>query len=570
MGPQRLAWKRWGRQEVSLQTRLSSVSGTVGGQVALILGPALAALLLLAAAVIAYNYDRKIRAAFAEQLDLTMALSLPTITEAVIVDNISVIVSVLEALEVNPHFREAHVHIAEKYQTLQHARQGVGFTMSEKKLVDMIGQKPAQVLLMAPKRTRNFETDEMTFRAVALVDARSPDKGIGYLAVGFSNQIVAAELSAEWRRNFILALVAIAFILSLTIALIVWRTRPLGMLALAARRMADQDFSIALAHGERKDEIGDMTRALARFRDNHSQKLRLEAQVGAETLAKADKQRVVERAIETFEAATQQIIGGVAQAAVQFQSTALSMRDAAASTTAQAASTVSASTRISSQIASVAAATDNLASSIDDIGRQVEESRRLTREVFDWTSASQENIRNLSSAVDKIGDLANTISSIAEQTNLLALNATIEAARAGDAGRGFGVVAGEVKQLAQQTAQATETITAQTARIRTETAVSTQSLAQIHGLIGKLEAAASAVAHAVQGQTEASGRIAENVQRTSVETESVSKDVQIVSAAAERTSETTDEMMNASDNLEAQARKLRSEVETFLISVRRA
>lgn len=534
------------------------------------LGPVLAGVLLLAAALLATSYDRKARADFADQIKLIYALSLPTVAESVMLDNITTINSVMSALEVNADFREAHVFISEKYHSIQHGRQGFAYMMSEKRFVDILGAKPAAELSRQPGGQVTREIDRHIFRIGAIIDDRTSDKALGYYAIGFSTERIEAELRRQWLQNLLGAVAAITLLLGLTVVIVVRKTRPLRTLALAARRMADQDFTFDVPHIGQRGEVGDMARALTRFRDSNSQKIDLEARIEEENAAKALRQQAIEQAILGFETAVQSVIGGVAQAASQFETTAREMQVAATATTEQAASTVSASSRISQQIITVASATDSLAGSIDEIGRQVAQTRKLTQDVFDRAAASQDNMRNLATAVDRIGSLASTINSIAEQTNLLALNAAIEAARAGEAGKGFGVVAGEVKQLAHQTSNATETISAQTAQIRAETEISVRSIGEINALIERLEASAGAVSASIHQQSEASGQIAENVQKTSMDTENVARDIAFVSQAANRASLATQEMISASVNLEGEAQRLKSEVETFLLSVRRA
>jgi methyl-accepting chemotaxis protein len=556
--------------KMPIYKRILSAFGSVSGQVAIVLGPVLAGILLLAATVLASSYDRQARADFSDQIKLIYALSVPTVAEAVMLDNITTINSVMAALEVNPDFREAHVFINEKYQSIQHGRQGIPYLMSEKRFAQLLGAKPAAELAKKPGGQGILEIDGHVFRVGAIIDDRSSDRQLGYYAIGFSTARTDEALRLQWRQNLLWAIASIVLLLGLTVAIVVRKTRALRDLALAARKMADQDFQVDVPHAAQSGEVGDMARALARFRDSNTKKLELEAQIETENLMKANRQQSIENAILSFEATVQSVIGGVAQAASQFETTARAMQEAATATTEQAASTVSASSRISRQITTVASATDSLAGSIDEIGQQISETRKLTRDVFNRAAASQENMRNLSSAVDRIGSLTATINTIAEQTNLLALNAAIEAARAGEAGKGFGVVAGEVKQLAQQTSKATETIALQTAQIRTETEISVRSIGEINELIERLELSAGAVSASIQHQTDASGQIAENVQKTSLETDNVTKDIAFVSAAANRASQATAEMIVASTNLEGEAKRLKSEVETFLQSVRRA
>jgi methyl-accepting chemotaxis protein len=430
----------------------------VSGHVALAIAPALAAALLAAALFVAWINGARVRQAFETQSDLTIALSVPNVTEGVVLDNMSMLGASLESFERNTDFREAHLNIFEKYQHLQHGRRGDKFLLSERKITEIIGGAGGPPLTQRPDRRLRIEDGDRVTHIAGLFDYRFPDKLVGYLAVSFSTERMTAEAQEEWRRNLLAAAVIILLVLGLIVALLILRIRPLRQLAAAARRMAEVDFATAIPHASRHDEIG----------------------------------------------------------------------------------------------------------------RQVAETRQLTEEVAKWAADSQENIGSLSASVDEIGQLAGAIRGIAEQTNLLALNATIEAARAGEAGRGFGVVAAEVKQLALGTSNAVETIAAQTARIRAETDVSSHSLEQIQKLMQRLEAAADVVAASIGQQLDASGRIADNVQRASHDTEGMAREFAVVAEAAERTDRTSADMMTASANLESEARRLKAEVEAFLANMRAA
>jgi len=156
------------------------------------------------------------------------------------------------------------------------------------------------------------------------------------------------------------------------------------------------------------------------------------------------------------------------------------------------------------------------------------------------------------------------ISSIAGQTNLLALNATIEAARAGEAGKGFAVVASEVKQLAAQTAKATDVISGKVVEIQQATVGTVKSMKEIVTVIGNIKQIASSIAGAVEQQSAATSEIARNCQQAAIGTQEVTENITGVGQAAEMTGTASTQLMSLSTGLSIEATNLRVEVESFV------
>ncbi len=176
----------------------------------------------------------------------------------------------------------------------------------------------------------------------------------------------------------------------------------------------------------------------------------------------------------------------------------------------------------------------------------------------------------MSDAAQKIGEVVNLISDIAEQTNLLALNATIEAARAGEAGKGFAVVASEVKNLANQTAKATEEIGTQFAEMQSVTDDAVGAIRTIAETIGEINAIADTISIAVGEQGSATREIAENTQQAAAGTQQVSGNIVGVTQASSETGAAAQEVLTAADELSKQAETLNGEIEAFIANVRAA
>jgi methyl-accepting chemotaxis protein len=198
------------------------------------------------------------------------------------------------------------------------------------------------------------------------------------------------------------------------------------------------------------------------------------------------------------------------------------------------------------------------------------QSARISQNAVSEADATNETVQGLAAAATKIGEVVNLINDIAGQTNLLALNATIEAARAGEAGKGFAVVAQEVKNLANQTAKATEEISAQIGAVQSETAGAVTAIERIRSIIGEVNDISTTISSAVEEQGVSTKEIARNVQEAARGTQDVNQNIENVSRAAGETGSAAGQVLTASQDMSRQAEGLRGEVDKFLHEIRTA
>jgi methyl-accepting chemotaxis protein len=273
------------------------------------------------------------------------------------------------------------------------------------------------------------------------------------------------------------------------------------------------------------------------------------------------------RLAQQFDREVGSVIEAVAVSAAQMKSSAASMTDAAQTSRRDAEAVAETSGRAGLDVQAVAASAEELAASVSEITRQVSEGAGVAKSAAGEAQAADATVQGLAVAAQKIGEVVRLISDIAGQTNLLALNATIEAARAGEAGKGFAVVASEVKQLANQTAKATDDIASQIAGVQGATEKAVLALRSVSGTIGRLNDVTAAIAAAVEQQGAATQEIARNAALVASSTSSVAERIVDVRGAAMRTGEAAGEVMSAAEQLAARAAELKEQSKTFLAAL---
>ncbi len=373
-------------------------------------------------------------------------------------------------------------------------------------------------------------------------------------AISFYNELVIQII-------FAVALNAVvAFLIYYT------ATKPLINLCEIMHDITEEKLDVKIPYTHIGTEIGEIARKVSIFKDHaiKVQELKKEREKNLKSEAEEGRKRIIGKIAEDFNASVKNIAATVTNSSVKIEQTARSMVQSADSNNKYITNLATGSSRASENVNTVASAAEELTVSIQEISHQTTRSMRIASDAASKAGKANDTIVGLSKGAQKIGQVIGLINDIAEQINLLALNATIEAARAGESGKGFAVVASEVKNLAEQTAKATEEISSIVKEIQGETSHTVEFIQDISLTVKEMNEISTNISSSVEQQGASTREIARNIQEVAVHTNDVSKNVTVVSAASLENGSSAEEMLNECSELAKQSKKLNHEVSRFL------
>lgn len=392
--------------------------------------------------------------------------------------------------------------------------------------------------------------------------------------IAYDLKAVATEIEHSAYTSFIIIGITTAALLLITFTLsffiVTGITRPLGAMTIRMKALADGEKKSEIPGVERGDEIGSMASAVQVFKDSMIKADELIEQDKAGLLAREARAVHIDELNQKFDNSVADVLQTVSASTTQMKSTAESLSATAEQTSHQATTVAAASEQASTNVQTVASATEELSASVSEINHQVTRAANVSSSAMVEAKKADVTIQGLANSVVKISDVANLITDIADQTNLLALNATIEAARAGDAGKGFAVVASEVKNLANQTARATEEISRQIGEVQLATDSSVGAIQGVTSIINEINEISVAISSAVEEQGAATREIARNVEQAAEGTNDVNVNIASVNQAANETGSAANDVLSASEDLTQKSGELSYLVEGYLKEIKAA
>lgn len=347
-------------------------------------------------------------------------------------------------------------------------------------------------------------------------------------------------------------------------------SRPLQSLVLSTNALVEKNWDTDIVGVERRDEIGQMANALLLFRDNGIENEKLMAAQQEEDEKRLARARTIEQMVDSFRQESSEVTVALENATQKMSTSSVTMSSIANDTNKLSEEVSQSAQNAGSNVNNVSAATEELTASIQEISKQLSATNQMALEAKGISENTVTKMKVLENSASEVGSVIEIISDIAEQTNLLALNATIEAARAGDAGKGFAVVANEVKNLASETAKATEQVREQIDRIQSDTTEAVAFIQQISDSIENLTGSMTAIAAAMEEQTSATQEISRNVSEASQGTSTVVESIGNVSEATRKTQETSQSVSDIADELKQRSETLKESISSFISNIQAA
>jgi methyl-accepting chemotaxis protein len=374
----------------------------------------------------------------------------------------------------------------------------------------------------------------------------------------------------EMIRNLLISTSSVGAVLLFAAAMLTRSiTGPLGRLTGSLQRLAGGDLEASVDGEKRRDEFGIIARAVIAVRDTIRGQMneRLKRDEEAKAAAEVERKKLLGGLAGSLEAQVKAIAESVESSARNLVDTARSMQAVSQAAQRETDEASQMSKMAAEHVGTVGQATGQLDGAINEIGSRVHESAKISQEAVAQAREANTIVRTLSDASAEIGKVVSLIQAIAEQTNLLALNATIEAARAGEAGKGFAVVASEVKTLASQTAKATEEISGRINAVVGATERAASAIDSVDKTVARVSEIAATIAAAVEEQGAATSEIARAVSETNHQTGQLAGSLGRLLDSANATNTSSRTVVDSASGLSDQAAALKRQVDEFVTRI---